>query len=180
MPSLLCHQPKSPPLLRTFSAKDNSMRKFVAKPRHVTSGSPWHVLDCIKYLGPFSGEAPSYTTGKFPSDHGWDTASLSSDLETFAKNHELELLSRNGVKFGEGVWFKAGAHIFSEGGLDYLGNPSLIHAQSILQTAPIYSGGSFNPLGLVDNLEDFAELKVKEIKKEKKNWGGGGGGAGRR
>ena len=176
------------------------MRMTISK----TGDSAWYGPNRPKWLGPYSeGACPAYLDGTYPGDYGYDTMRLSADPERFAVYREQELIHARwamlgllGVSVPEIVgkigkpWFEVGADIFSDDGLNYLGNPSAIHAQSIIAVVAtqvifmgliesyrlnggpagdgldsLHPGGPFfDPFNLAEDPEKFAELKVKEIK----------------
>ena len=92
-----------------------------------------------------------YLTGEYPGDYGAGLG-LAADPKIFERLRKAEVLhdcwamlgtlgcltpellqKYTAIDYGasKGVWFMAGAMIFESDGLNYMGAPVLVHAQSI-------------------------------------------------
>ena len=150
-----------------------------AAKRAPASGSKFYGPDRPKFLGPFT-KAPSYLTGEYPGDYGWDTAGISADPETFARLRETEVMHarwallgalgiltpeehiRHGTDFfgsAGAVWFKAQAQITSADGINYLGTHNTLPAETtwfmlalVGQAEAFRAGGSAPGVDVSDKL----------------------------
>ncbi|RVW46346.1 Chlorophyll a-b binding protein 13, chloroplastic [Vitis vinifera] len=169
---------------QTRGSNANQLREVVpmGTGKFTMGNELWYGPDRVKYLGPFSAQTPSYLTGEFPGDYGWDTAGLSADPEAFARNRALEVI--------HGRWAMLGAfgcitpEVLEKWVKVDFKEPSILAVlgfQVVLmglvegyringlpgvgEGNDLYPGGPyFDPLGLADDPVTFAELKVKEIK----------------
>ena len=153
-----------------------------------------------------------YLTSEHPGDYGWDSAGRAADPKTFERLRMAEVLHGRWAMLGtfwcltpeqlhkytaiddgtsKGVWFQDGAMIFKFDGLNYMGAPVLVRAQSLLAVLACQvvlmgaietyhvnvgpfggrdldleypSGKRFDLLGLANGPDVVAELKVKEIR----------------
>ncbi|XP_039126049.1 chlorophyll a-b binding protein 7, chloroplastic [Dioscorea cayenensis subsp. rotundata] len=122
-------------------AVDGSSR-FRAQAQRAREDSFWYGAERPRWLGPIPFEYPSYLTGEYPGDYGFDIAGLGRDSASFQKyfNFEIlharwamlaalgvvipELLDMQGlVHFVEPVWWKVGYAKLQGDTLDYLGIP---------------------------------------------------------
>ena len=117
--------------------------------------SGWYGPECKKWLGPntASSSVPDYLTGEYPGDYGWDSARPAADPKSIERLRKVEVLHDRWAMLGtlwcltrellrqytaidngasKGVWFKAAVVIFEFYGLNYMGAPALVRAQSIL------------------------------------------------
>ena len=183
-----------------------NVTQFAPSPVAMFATAVWYGFERNKWLGPFfDASAPDYLTCEYPGDHGWDAAGLAANPTIFAAYPEAELTHARwamfdtlgcltpellakyaGVQFHPPVWFKAGAQIFPEGGLDFFGSPNLVHAQSIhaivachfvpvgafetycVKGGPLrmdldllHPAEAFDPLVLADDFDIFAKLKLR-------------------
>ncbi|CAA7409477.1 unnamed protein product [Spirodela intermedia] len=116
--------------------------RFKALSERAREASLWYGKHRPRWLGPLPYEYPTYLTGEFPGDYGFDIANLSEDRKAFEKYFNFEILHARWamlaslgvlvpegldqlgvVHFVEPVWWKVGYAKLKGDTLDYLGIP---------------------------------------------------------
>ncbi|MQM22102.1 hypothetical protein Taro_055150 [Colocasia esculenta] len=158
-------------LEETKKADVEKSKRFKALVEKARVESFWYGKERPRWLGPISYEYPSYLTGEFPGDYGFDIAGLSKDRVAFEKYFNFEILhARWAMLASLGVIIpelldQLGIVQFVEPGdtLDYLGIPGLHIAgsqgvlviaicQALLMVGPEYARycgiEALEPLGI--------------------------------